>query len=315
VTFPVSLADLAHAHGGRVEGGDRIITGVASIREAGPAELAPFTHVCLRAALPFTRAGALLTPPPLAPAALGRCLWVHPEPALALARILADRAGPRHAGVHPRAVVDATAEVAASACVEAGAVVGLGAMVGDGSVVGANAVIGPGTRLGRRVIVGPGAVVGADGFGYARDGDRLVRIPHQGIVDVEDDVEIGANATIARATLGVTRILRGTKIDCLVHVGHNVEVGPGALLAAQAGVAGSSTIGAGVQVGGQAGVADHCTVGPGARLAAKAGVIGDVPAGATVGGYPAVDRGRWLREQATLARLTRRGRRGKGQDT
>lgn len=308
MTFPVSLADLARAHGGRIEGTDRVVEGVAPIGEAGPNELSPFTHARLRAALAATRAGALLTTPSLAPSLEGRSLWVHPEPALALARILSDLAGPRRPGVHPRAVVDATARVSATACIEAGAVVGAASVVGDGSVVGANAVIGPGTRLGRRVLVGPGAVVGADGFGYARDGAELVRIPHQGFVEVEDDVEIGANATIARATLGVTRIRQGTKIDCLVHLGHNVEVGPGAVLAAQAGVAGSSTLGAGVQVGGQAGIADHVTVGAGARLAAKAGVIGDVPAGITVGGYPAVDRGRWLREQATLARLARRRR-------
>jgi UDP-3-O-[3-hydroxymyristoyl] glucosamine N-acyltransferase len=307
VTFPASLADLARAHGGHVSGSDRVVTGVAPLVEARPDELAPFTHARARVALATTRAVALLTTPALSKVAPAvHVLWVHPEPALALARILADRGGPRRPGVHPRAVIDATAEVAASATVEAGAVVGPSAIVGDATVVGANAVIGAGVRLGARVVVGPGAVVGADGFGHARDGDRLVRIPHQGTVEVEDDVEIGANATIARATLGVTRVRRGTKIDCQVHLGHNVDVGPGAVLAAQAGVAGSSTIGAGVQVGGQAGVADHCTVGAGARLAAKAGVIGDVPGGATMGGYPAVERARWLREQATLARVTRR---------
>lgn len=315
MTFPASLADLARAHGGRVEGPDRIVTGVAPLAEAGPDELAPFTHPRLRGALAASRAGALLAIPSLARTAAGRSLWVHPEPALALACILADRAGRGRPGVHPRAIVDPSAQVAPTACIEAGAVVGAEAVVGDETTVGANAVIGAGVRLGRRVRVGPGAVVGADGFGYARDGDRLVRIPHQGTVEVEDDVEIGANATIARATLGATRLRRGSKIDCLVHLGHNVEVGPDAVLAAQAGVAGSSTLAAGVQVGGQAGVADHCAVGAGARLAAKAGVIGDVPAGATVGGYPAIDHRRWLREQATLARLGRRRWRGRQEDT
>ncbi|MBI2898182.1 MAG: UDP-3-O-(3-hydroxymyristoyl)glucosamine N-acyltransferase [Deltaproteobacteria bacterium] len=304
-----TLFGLARLHGGEVRGGDRTVVRIAPLGEAGEDDLAPFTHHRYRDALATTRARAILTSPGLA-ARVTRpevAVWVHRDPALVLAKVLASQCPPLRPGIHPRAFVHEGARVDPTSRIDAGAVVEDGAVVGAWSVVGPNAVIGAGTTLGARVRVGAGAVVGSDGFGFARGEDGLVRIPHQGSVDVEDDVEIGANATVARATLGRTRIRRGTKIDNLVHVGHNVEVGPDAALAAQVGIAGSSVIGAGVEVGGQAGVADHLVVGDRARLCAKAGVIGDVAQGSTVAGYPAVERFRWLREHATLARIAKKG--------
>jgi UDP-3-O-[3-hydroxymyristoyl] glucosamine N-acyltransferase len=217
----------------------------------------------------------------------------------------------RSARIAKGAVVEAGARVGARAVVGPNAVVSAGATIGEDSVVGPCAVVGPDASVGRRVRIGAGAVVGSDGFGYVSVGGELRRIPHVGRVVVEDDVDIGANACIARATLGTTRIAAGTRIDALVQIGHNVFVGEGSVLAAQVGLAGSVRLGRGVTVGGQAGVADHLEIGDGARLAAKAGVIGDVPPGATVAGYPARPRSKWLREHATLARLAagKKGRR------
>jgi len=144
-----------------------------------------------------------------------------------------------------------------------------------------------GARLGRRVLVHPGAVIGADGFGFAFDGARHRKIPQTGGVVIEDDVEIGANTTIDRATFGDTIVRRGTKIDNLVQIGHNVEVGEHSILVAQVGVSGSSKLGRGVVLAGQVGIADHVSVGDGAMVAAQGGVPSDLEAGGRYLGTPA----------------------------
>jgi UDP-3-O-[3-hydroxymyristoyl] glucosamine N-acyltransferase len=145
--------------------------------------------------------------------------------------------------------------------------------------------------------------VGRPGFGWAAGpGGALARIPQLGGVLIEDDVEVGPLATVDAGTLAPTILRRGTRLDAHVHVGHNACLGPSAMVAAQSGFAGSVEVGAGVRVGGQAGVADHVRVGSGAQIAAKAGVIGDIAPGRVVAGYPAVDRGRWLRGMARLLR-------------
>jgi UDP-3-O-[3-hydroxymyristoyl] glucosamine N-acyltransferase len=178
------------------------------------------------------------------------------------------------------------------------------AMFGEGAKIGLGVVFGARVVLGRNVEVGPGAVIGGPGFGWATGPDgRTRRIPQLGGVVIEDEVAIGPLCTIDAGTLAPTRIRRGAKLDAQVHVGHNVDIGAGTIVAAQTGFAGSVRVGAGVLIGGQAGIADHVRVGDGARIAAKSGVIGDVPAGAVVAGYPAVARGRWLRALARLHRL------------
>jgi UDP-3-O-[3-hydroxymyristoyl] glucosamine N-acyltransferase len=178
------------------------------------------------------------------------------------------------------------------------------AVCGEGTVLGPGVVLGERVVVGRNVTIGPGAVVGSPGFGWATAASFEVRrVPQLGGVFIEDDVAIGPLCTIDAGTLAPTRIRRGAKLDAQVHVGHNVEIGEGTMVAAQAGFAGSVRVGRGVLVGGQAGVADHVTIGDGARVAAKSGVIGDVPPGATVAGYPAVPRARWLRALARLYRL------------
>jgi UDP-3-O-[3-hydroxymyristoyl] glucosamine N-acyltransferase len=200
----------------------------------------------------------------------------------------------------PSPGVDASARIAAGARVDPSASVGALAVVEPGASIGARVRIGPlvyvgadveigedsvlfphvviyaGCRLGRRVLVHSGAVIGADGFGFVPGREGHVKIPQVGIVVIQDDVEIGANSTIDRATLGETTIGRGAKLDNLVHVGHNVEIGEGSLIAGQAGIAGSSRLGARVVIGGQVGIADHVTIGDGAMMAAQSGTTRDI---------------------------------------
>ena len=159
-------------------------------------------------------------------------------------------------------------------------------------------------RLGDRVVLQNGAVVGGDGFGFARDEEgRYLKIPQVGIVVVEDDVEIGALSAVDRAALHETRIGRGTKIDNLVQVGHSVTVGENSVLAGQVGIAGSTKLGKGVTLAGQVGVAGHLTIGDGAVATAQTGIPADVPAGALVSGYPAIENRAWLKASAVFAKL------------
>ena len=202
-------------------------------------------------------------------------------------------------------------------------VIGAGAEIGDRCVLGPYAVIGPGVKLGTECVIGPaasvhfslfgdrvrllaGARLGEDGFGFVECGAAIVRVPQLGRLIVGDDVEIGANATIDRGALGDTEIGAGTKIDNLVHIAHNVQIGRNCFIAGQVGFAGSCRLGDGVMIGGQAGFADHVNVGAGARIAAQAGLVRDVPAGESWGGTPAMPQRVWLRAAAWAARQSRR---------
>jgi UDP-3-O-[3-hydroxymyristoyl] glucosamine N-acyltransferase len=201
------------------------------------------------------------------------------------------------------AYVSEKASVAADVTVGPFAVILAGAVIGSGSVVEPHAVVYPRVRMGERVHVGASSVIGRPGFGWANGPDGSVRrVPQLGGVVIDDDVEIGPLVTVDAGTLAPTVLSRGVRLDAHVHVGHNVALGAGTIVAAQSGFAGSVQVGPGVLVGGQVGVADHVTIGERARLAAKAGVIGDVEPGATVAGYPAVDRVRWLRGIAGMLR-------------
>jgi len=195
--------------------------------------------------------------------------------------------------------------VGARTRIEAGGFVGEDAVVGEDCTLHPNAAVLGRCRIGARCILQAGAVVGADGFGYVWDGSRHRKVPQVGTVRVEDDVEVGANATIDRATLGETVIGRGTKIDNLVQVGHNVVIGEHAILCGQAGVGGSSTLGRGVTLAGQAGVSDHVTIGDGATLTGQAGIArqGRVAAGAILSGMPALPHREFLKRAALLGRL------------
>jgi UDP-3-O-[3-hydroxymyristoyl] glucosamine N-acyltransferase len=305
ISPPASLAGLAERHGGVIDGGagGLMVERVAPLDAGRALDLCPLTsrrHLVLAS----TSSAVLLVDAELAPLVPEGKRWVHRHAAWALAGILADLAPRPEAGARSGAIVEPGAELAESVSVGAGALIMAGARIGAGSVVEAHAVVYPRVRMGERVVVGAGAVIGRPGFGWATgpDGD-VRRIPQLGGVWIEDAVEIGPLATIDAGTLSPTVIGRGVRLDAHVHVGHNVVVGPGTMVAAQSGFAGSVHIGAGVRVGGQAGIADHVTVGDGARIAAKAGVIGDIPRGATVAGYPAVSRTRWLRGIARMLSL------------
>ncbi len=201
------------------------------------------------------------------------------------------------------AQVAAGARLAAGVEIHSNVVVGADVTIGEDTVVFANATIYAGTTIGRRVFIHSGAVIGGDGFGYSRDADgRYHKIPQIGIVEIEDDVEIGACATIDRATIGRTVIRRGTKVDNLVQVAHNCDVGEDCVLVAQAGLAGSVTIGDRTQIGGQAGISDHVSVGPDMRVAAQSGVPDDIKGGYWMGS-PALPAERTLRAAALTARL------------
>jgi UDP-3-O-[3-hydroxymyristoyl] glucosamine N-acyltransferase len=322
--------------GGELEGDPEIrVSGVARLEDAGPEDVGFCALGQYRAAVAGTGAAAVIVGrdfdlPAGSRSDLGLIRVDNPYLAVATAvgHFHAEAAVERV--VHPRAEVDPSATIGADVAVGAMAVIGAGAeigshsIVGPGCVVAAGAVVGkdcrlhanvtlyPGVRLGDRVILHAGAVIGSDGFGYATEGARHVKIPQVGDVVIEDDVEIGANSCVDRAALGTTRIGRGTKIDNLVQIGHNCEVGANSILCGQVGLGGSTVIGEGVMIGGQAGFRGHMRVGNGARIGGGSGVTSSVPEGATVAGYPHMDASRWRRTMIavrSLPELLRRVRR------
>jgi UDP-3-O-[3-hydroxymyristoyl] glucosamine N-acyltransferase len=181
--------------------------------------------------------------------------------------------------------------------------IGDGVSIGEDSVVGPRAVCYDGCRIGRRVVIKAGAVIGGAGFGYLSDGQGHHRIPHVGGCVLEDDVEIGSNSCVDRGSLDDTVIGEGSKLDNLVHVGHNVRIGRRCLLMAGVGIAGSTRIGDDVILAGHVGVTDHLVIGDRARIAAKSAVFGDIPAGASFSGHPARPHRQFLRAQAALYRV------------
>ncbi len=301
-----TLGELAAALHATLEGDPaRVITAVAPLDTAGPDQISFLIDARYAAAAKRSRAGAFLAGAD-ASGLPGPVLRTEaPQQALIDLLTLFHPEAPATPGIAPSAVVapdarvDPTATVGPFAVVEAGAVlragvrihafvfVGRGAEVGEGSVLHPRVVLCAGAILGRRVVVHPGAVVGADGFGYAFDGRAHRKIPQVGGVLIEDDVEIGANTTIDRAMLGQTIVRRGTKIDNLVQIAHNVEIGEHSIIVAQVGISGSSRIGRGVVLAGQVGVADHMTVGDGAVILAQSGIARDVAPGEKLFGTPA----------------------------
>jgi UDP-3-O-[3-hydroxymyristoyl] glucosamine N-acyltransferase len=319
-----TLSDVAAAVGGRLVGaGGTRLTGVAALPDAGPGDLSFVSEPRHGPAAAASGAGAFLVPDESL-AADRPCVVVR-SPGAALAVWLASfrpaarpRAGvARGAHVHRTARLGRGVSIAAGATVEAGARIGsrsvlaAGAYVGEKAQLGEDCVLGPNATVADRCVVGDrcvfhaGAVVGSDGFGYVPDGEAHRKVPQVGIVRVEDDVEIGANSTVDRATLGATVIGRGTKIDNLVQVGHNVRIGEHSLLCGQAGIGGSSTLGRRVTLAGQVGISDHVTIGDGAVLTGQAGIArrGRVAAGAVLSGMPALPHREFLRRAALIGRL------------
>jgi UDP-3-O-[3-hydroxymyristoyl] glucosamine N-acyltransferase len=329
---PISftLAELAARVGGTVQGdGALAIEGVAPLEDAGPAQISFFANRKYRKAFEASRAGAVIVEPDEDVPA-GRTVLRAAPAYLAFAKISTAFHPPREplpeiapeAVIHPTARVHPSAQVMPLASVGARAEVGPrtivfpGVHLGEDARVGADCLLYPNVVVrercvvGDRVILQPGVVIGSDGFGYALDlqgegrGPRHYKIPQAGVVVIEDDVEIGANSCVDRATLGTTRIGRGAKIDNLVQIAHNVEVGPLSILASQVGISGSTRLGMGVAVWGQAGVVGHIRIGDRANIAAQAGVGGDVEPGARVAGSPATPDVQWARNVSVFNRLT-----------
>ncbi|MCK9419465.1 MAG: UDP-3-O-(3-hydroxymyristoyl)glucosamine N-acyltransferase [Nitrospirae bacterium] len=205
--------------------------------------------------------------------------------------------------IHPFVVLADDVKVGERVTLYPGVSIGRGSVVDDDSVIHANVSIGHNIRIGKRVIIHAGTVLGSDGFGFVTDKGRHHKIPQVGGVIIEDDVEIGGNCTIDRATLGNTLIKKGTKLDNQVHVAHNVTIGENCLIAGQVGIAGSSTIGNSVMFGGQVGVADHITVGDQVMAGGGSGITRDVEAGQVIAGYYAMPIRDWLKVQSLLPKL------------
>lgn len=325
MTRSLRVREIAAEVGGDAEGDlECVVFDVKPIEEAGDGEITFVANKRYEAELGRTRAACVVIPRKLANRD-ARTVIRHDNPYLAFARLIAlfRPPPPRPApGVHASAAIAPGARLGRDVAIEAGVVIADGAVIGDRAVIGAlsyvgdRSTVGEDARLyprvvlyhdvsiGRRSIVHSGAVIGSDGFGYANDEQGShVKVPQVGTVIVEDDVEIGANTTIDRAVLGATRIGRGTKIDNLVQIAHNVEVGAGSILVAQCGISGSTKLGKGVIVAAQAGLVGHIELGDGARVYASAGVTKDVGAGEAVLGQPAVPLEEGRRAYALIARL------------
>lgn len=311
-----------------------MLSGVAPLQTAGPADVSFLDNRKYLAALEATRAGAVLVHPDnAARVPAGSVAIVTAEPYAAWARVAAlfHPLPPVRSGIHPSAIVaseavDPTAEIGPLAVVGAGAVIGPRCRIGPHAVIGEGVMLGPDCRIGphasvshalfgARVYIYPGARIGQEGFGFAMTAEGFRSVPQLGRVILEDDVEVGANSTIDRGSLHDTVIGAGSRLDNLVQIGHNVRLGRGCVIVAQVGISGSTILEDHVMLGGQAGVTGHLRIGRRARIGAQAGVMADVPAGADVVGSPAQPVRAFFREIAAIRRLVRdSGKRTKGTD-
>jgi UDP-3-O-[3-hydroxymyristoyl] glucosamine N-acyltransferase len=319
----MKLAEIASLLGATLENGDpeTEITGVAGIEDASASEITFIANPKYVAAAKTTSAAAIIVSEDFPAISTGMLRSQNPYLAFARAIDLFYQAPQYSAGVHPTAVIAPTAKLGANAHVGAYAVIDDDVAIGDNAVLLPHVVIYRGARignnffahahavvreyctLGNNVILQNGAVVGCDGFGFARDGDRWEKITQSGPAVLESDVEVQANSCVDRASIGETRVGRGVKIDNLTQVGHGSAVGEHTLLCAQVGLAGSTVVGKKVILAGQAGVAGHCHIGDGVVVTAQSGTHGDIPAGAMVSGSPAFDHKQWLRAVGIFTKL------------
>ncbi|HTP69411.1 MAG TPA: UDP-3-O-(3-hydroxymyristoyl)glucosamine N-acyltransferase [Dongiaceae bacterium] len=326
----VTAKALAEKIGARVEGNDALeIAGIAAPERAGIADL-----IYVEAAKNLGRAissKAACVVASYEAELSGKTVLRSAQPKVAFAKAAAIVLGmpPITTGIHPTAIVSSSATLGAGVGVGPYAVIGDGVRIGTSTQVGAHTVIGvrcsigeecrlhprvtvyAETRIGNRVEIHAGAVIGADGFGYAFDGEQYWKFPQAGIVEIGDDVEIGANVTIDRGSLDDTRISRGVKLDNLVHVGHNVQIGAHTVVAAQTGISGSSRLGHHVVCGGQVGIADHCTLEDQSIAGAQAGIPTGktIRTGQTVWGTPARPLDKFKEAYVWFARLPELGER------
>jgi UDP-3-O-[3-hydroxymyristoyl] glucosamine N-acyltransferase len=321
-----TLREIADLLGCAVSGGaDLAITGVAALKEATDKEMSYVGADAFVRELATCKAAALIAQENVKiPETWTRPTFRVKDAELAVGKVLQLFAPPvprPPAGIDPMARVESSAVLGADVAIGPFVYIGQRVRIGAGSVIHAGACIGDDTTLGEkceiyqsvvireritigdRVILNAGCVIGTDGFGYRWDGRQHVKIPQIGVVIIEDDVEIGSNACIDRAKFSTTRVGRGTKIDNLVQVGHNVQIGPHCILAGQVGIAGTANLGMGAVLGGQSSVRDHVSVGAGAMIAGTSGVAEDVPPGQIYSGTPALPHRQSLREQKALRRL------------
>jgi len=311
----ITLRDLAGKVGGTVVGDENVhITGLAGLNRAGPGDMCFLRSRASTDLLRETRAAAVVVAEHVDAPDVNLLKVADPEATFnRIAREFGPEPPPVPPGIHPTAIIDDTARLDPTCAIGPYTVVEAGAEIGPRTQIGAHGYIGHDvkvgadcrffprvvvrekTLVGNRVVLESGAVIGSDGFGFEPGPDGPRRIPQLGRVVLEDDVEIGANSTVDRARLDETRIGRGSKLDNLVQIGHNVELGVANMLAAQVGLAGTAKVGNGVVMGGQAGVSGHLTIGDGARLAARAGIMRSVDPGADMFGAPALPAGKQKR--------------------
>ena len=317
-----TLKELAVLLNGRIAGdGDVLIRRVRGIEDSEKGDLTFLANPKYLKKIEGSSASAILVPPGMEHP--GKNLLVVDDPYVAFGRALAlfHPEDSVFTGRSPHAIVEKSADVSGEATLYPGAYVGHrakvergvilypGVYVGHDAVIAEDAVLYPNVTvyrrclIGRRVVLHAGVVIGSDGFGFARPGWENVKIPQIGIVQIDDDVEVGANTTIDRAAIGRTWIQRGVKIDNLVQIAHNVVIGEHAIIVAQVGISGSTRVGKGVMLGGQAGLVGHIRIGDHAMVAAQAGVSKDVPAGCVVAGSPQRRHRDWLRTEACISRL------------
>jgi UDP-3-O-[3-hydroxymyristoyl] glucosamine N-acyltransferase len=335
----MKLSEIARSLGVEFENvsGDTEITGVAGIGEAGPSQLTFIANPKYASAAKTTRAAAIIVAPDFPADDLP--VIRSKNPYLTFARsIECFYAAPSYApSIHPTAVIDPSAKIGRDAHIGAYVVIDADVEIGDGAVLHPHVVIYRGVRIGTNfvahahvvvrefcefgdnVVLQNGVIIGADGFGFARDERGWRKIVQSGKVVLGDNVEIQANSTVDRSSIGETRVGDGTKIDNLCMVGHGCTVGQHTMLCSQVGLAGSTDVGNNVILAGKVGVAGHLKIGDGAVATALSGIPSDVPAGATVSGYPAIDNKQWLRAVAVfnklpeLAKAVRKLTRGNGE--
>ena len=304
----LKASDIAQVVNGRLIGNpDMTITGAAGLNEAGASDVSFVFNPKYVKHLAKSKAGLLLMAEEIPRCKAAQVIVKNPH--LAFAKVLELRENELKpsmpSGIHTTAIVAPDAKIGNNVSIGPFAVIEPGSSIGEGTRIGAYTYIGHGSHIGKKclfyphvtirervhvgnnVIIHPGAVLGSDGFGFVPGHEGHYKIPQLGIVIIGDDVELGANVTIDRATTGKTSIGKGTKLDNLVHIAHNVHVGDHCFMAAQVGIAGSTTIGNFVTIAGQAGVSGHLTVSDGVTIAGQAAVIGDVPPKEIVSGYPA----------------------------
>jgi UDP-3-O-[3-hydroxymyristoyl] glucosamine N-acyltransferase len=318
-----TVAELADALGLEYEGDGSVkITGCASLERAKPGDLVFLTQKKYRPQLENSQASAALLPPgeDYKRAPVIRSSQPYQDFIRAVHLFYQPYRPP--SGIHPQAQVASTAKLGKNVSVGAFSIIGDNVYVGDKTILFSQVWLSSGVRLGNncvihshvsirencllgdRVTVHDGAVLGSDGFGYVKDKKgRHQKVPQTGRVIIKDDVEIGANSTIDRAALDETVIGKGTKIDNLVQIAHNVKIGENCVIMSQVGIAGSSQLGNNVIVSGQVGIADHLNIGDNVILAAKTGVTNDIPAGSIVAGYPHLDIRTWRKSWASIPRL------------